>query len=307
MSRPSIHSFLRYGHALLASGVAVTSLCLAAGGCGDTVHNNEGPCVAQASIDPASGCDSAKSSYYTCPGAAKPVLDAGSCTLSKVNGGFCCPLPTQVGNASQSGQIVDLITSKNVAGVTVDFGNGVSTTTDSNGNYLLQIKQNVPFDMVLSAPSYSQLTEQEWMLTGDFNAMQTHLVPASLQAPVYSGLAGYDNTKATLGVGIEVTGACKDNAGATIAIADPNAKIVYFKGIAPFPTATSVQSGAVNPSALIYNIAAGTTPAVTVTAPPGCTNIPYPYTPAGTTVTYTGKYKPSIGSSSASFFRGFVQ
>jgi hypothetical protein len=80
---------------------------------------------------------------------------------------------------------------------------------------------------------------------------------------------------------------------------------VYFKGTNPFPSATSVQSGAVNPSALIYNIAPGTLPAVTVTPPAGCTNIPYPYTVG--TVTYTGKYKPSIGSTQASFFRGFVQ
>jgi hypothetical protein len=284
--------------------VAFASLSALAS-CGDTVHDNEGPCVAQASIDPKSECDATKSSYYTCPGAAKPVLDAGSCTLSKVNGGFCCPLPTQIGNATQTGQIVDLISSKGVAGATVDFGNGLTTTTDGTGNYLLQIKQNVPFNMILNAPNYSQLTEQEWMLTGDYDATQTHLVPATLQGPVYSALASYDNTKGTLGVGIEITGACKDNAGATITIADPNAKIVYFKGITPFPSATSVQSGAVNPSALIYNIDPTTTPVVTVTPPPGCTNIPYPYTLG--TVTYTGKYKLSVGSTSASFFRGFVQ
>src|ERR1019366_7961945 len=69
MSRSSIRSFLRYGQRFLAltslvSVVAVTSLSALASGCGDTVHNNEGLCVAQASVDPKSECDATKSSYY---------------------------------------------------------------------------------------------------------------------------------------------------------------------------------------------------------------------------------------------------
>jgi hypothetical protein len=289
----------------LAAGVAIASLCSVGTGCGDTVANNEGPCVAQTTVDPASGCDATKFSYQTCPGARVPVLDAGSCTASKVHGGFCCPLPTQAGNASQNGQIVDLISSKPVAGVTVTLTAGVSGTTDSSGNYLLQVKQNTPFDMVLTAPNYAQLTEQEWMLSGDNNIGQTHLVPGGLQSAVYTALPGYDNTKSTLGVGIEITGACKDQAGAIIAFGDPNAKVLYFKGTNPDASATSVQSGAVNPSALIYNIDPSLNAKVTVTPPPGCTNIPYPYTVG--TLTYTGNFKLSTGSTNASFFRGWVQ
>ncbi|MEO7112936.1 MAG: hypothetical protein ABI183_21025 [Polyangiaceae bacterium] len=301
-------SFLRVGQAFMATGIAVASLCAASGlglGCGDTVANNEGPCVAQASIAAASGCDSTKESYYTCPGARVPTLDAGSCTLSKVHGGFCCPLPTQAGNASQNGQIVDIITSKGVAGVTVALTPGVSGTSDSAGNYLLQVPQNTPFNMVLNGPNYAQLTEQEWQLTGDFNVGPTHLVPASLQIGVYSGLPSYDDTKATLGVGVEITGACPDNAGAVITFGDPNAKIMYFKGTTPDRSATSVNSGSVNPSALIYNIDPASTAKVTITPPAGCTNVAYPYT-AGAIV-YTGNFKLSVGSSSASFFRGFIQ
>ena len=305
MSRHSIPALLRYGHVFLATGVAVGSLCLAAGGCGDTIINNEGSCVVEVVANPASGCDATKFSYYTCPGARVPTLDAGSCTLSKVNGGFCCPLPTQAGNASQSGQIVDIITNKGVAGANVTLTSDVTGTTDSSGNYLLQVKQNTPFNMVLTGGTYAQLTEQEWMLSGDFNVGQTHFVPAGLQGPVYAALPSYDNTKATLGVGIEITGACKDEGGAVIAFGDPNAKVIYFNKTNPDRNATSVNSGSINPSALIYNIDPASTAAVTVTPPPGCTNIPYPYTTG--TVTYTGKFKLSVGSSNASFFRGFVQ
>jgi hypothetical protein len=159
--------------------------------------------------------------------------------------------------------------------------------------------------MVLTGSTYAQLTEQEWMLSGDNNIGQTHFVPASLQTAVYSGLPSYDNTKSTLGVGVEITGACKDNAGAVVAVSDANAKIMYFKGTTPDVSATSVQSGSVNPSALIYNITPNTTPTITITPPAGCTNVPYPYTVG--TLTYTGKYTLSTGSSNASFFRGFVQ
>ncbi|HEX7663010.1 MAG TPA: hypothetical protein VF407_00790, partial [Polyangiaceae bacterium] len=116
---------------LVVSAAVLLGTVLFTGACGDTVHNNEGECSLQATVDPASGCDAAKESYYTCPGARQPDSDSGiACTHSKVNGGFCCPQPTAAGNGSQTGQIVDFFdATKGVAGATVDFGNGLTTTT----------------------------------------------------------------------------------------------------------------------------------------------------------------------------------
>jgi len=304
MSRSPVRSFLAVAVVSLAAFTA-----FGAAGCGDTVHNNEGACVAQSSIDPASGCDGTKSSYYTCPGAAKPALDGGACTFSKVNGGFCCPLPTAVGNGTQTGQIIDLLAKTPVVGATIDFGNGLTTTTDAKGNYSLQIVQNKPFNMTVTAPNYTQLTEQEWFLTGDYNNSTTSLVSAAINTAVSSGLPSYDATKVALGLGVYPEGACKDNGGSVITIDPPTAgKLVYFSPTGtPNTTATSVQSGALNPSALLYNIdPAAPLPKISATPPAGCTVAPYPF--ALGTVTYTGNFKllPS-GVNGQGFFRVFIQ
>lgn len=298
---------------LSCSVALVTTLVFAA--CGDSQRNNEGACVAQTSVDPASGCDSTKSSYYTCPGAAKPTLDGGACTFSNVQGGFCCPLPTQAGNGTQKGQVIDLLAKTGIANATIDFGNGITTTSDGSGNYTLQIAQNTPYSMTVTADTYTKLQEQEWFLTGDYDAKTTSIVPASLNAIVSSGLPGYDTTKVALGLGVYYNngvdytlGNCKDNAGATIAIDPPTAgTLVYFgTGHTPVSGATSVQSGAINPSALLYNLDPNAAPpTITVTPPANCTVVPYPLTIG--TLTYTGKYKllPS-GVNGQSFFRTFM-
>lgn len=297
--------------------VALVVTGLFSGACGDSARNNEGPCVAQASVDPASGCDATKDSYYTCPGALKPEIDGGgTCTFSKVQGGFCCPAPTQAGNASQKGQIIDLLTQKPIAGATVDFGNGISTQSDDTGNYTLQIKQNTPFSMTVVADNYTKLQEQEWELTGDYDAKTTSLVTASLNSTVSGGLPQYDSSKVALGIGVYYNdgtnfsqGNCHDNAGATIAIDPPTAgKLVYFsKGHLPVTSATSVQTGAINPSALLYNIdPSAPLPTITVTPPSGCTVAPYPLTVGA--ITYTGKFSllPS-GVNGQGFFRNFLE
>ena len=297
-----------------ALAVLVTGLL--AGACGDSARNNEGPCVAQTAVDPASGCDSTKFSYYTCPGAAKPSLDGGTCTFSKVQGGFCCPLPTAAGNGTQTGQIVDLTSpTTGIGGATIDFGNGISTTSGSDGKYSLQIAQNTPFMMTVKADNYTELQEQEWFLTGDYNAKTTSLVSAALNSIVSGGLPGYDSSKVALGLGVYYNdgvnytqGGCKDNAGATIAITPSTAgKLVYFSSShSPIGAATSVQSGAINPSALLYNMdPSAPLPTITVTPPANCTVAPYPLQVG--TVTYTGKYKllPS-GVNGQAFFRTFL-
>lgn len=300
----------------LSGGLAAIVVAMLFTACGDSARNNEGACVAQTAVDPASGCDTAKSSYYTCPGAAKPAIDGGTCTFSKVQGGFCCPLPTQAGNGTQTGQIVDLTSpTTGISGATIDFGNGISTTSDASGKYSLQITQNTPYSMTVTADSYTILQEQEWFLTGDYNAKTTSIVSASLNAIVSGGLPGYDNAKVALGLGVYYNdgvnytqGGCKDNGGAVIAVDPPTAgKLVYFNtGHTPVGSATSVQTGAINPSALLYNIdPSAPLPTITVTPPASCTVAPYPLQVGN--VTYTGKYKLlASGVNGQAFFRTFL-
>jgi len=212
----------------------------------------------------------------------------------------------QAANASQNGQVVDAVSAKGIVGASIDFGNGVTTTTDSSGNYLLPTKQSTPFNMVVTLADYTQLIDQEWELTGDFNAGSTRLTSSGLSNAVNGGLADYDSTKGVLGVAVEVTGACNDNAGAVVSLSDPSAgKIIYFKGTTPFPAGTSVQSGSITPSALIYNLDLATTAKVVVTPPSGCSVASFPFSQG--TVTYTGNWKVQAGSGSTSFFRVFVQ
>ncbi|MGH7327502.1 MAG: hypothetical protein ACREJX_04055, partial [Polyangiaceae bacterium] len=186
----------------------------------------------------------------------------------------------------------------------------------STGNYSQQITQNTPYSMTVTDDSYKKLQEQEWFLTGDYDAKTTSIVAAALNTVVSGSLPGYDTTKVALGLGVYYNdgvnytlGACKDNGGATIAIDPPTAgKLVYFgTGHTPAPAGTtSVQTGAINPSALLYNLdPSAPLPTITVTPPGNCTVAPYPLTIG--TLTYTGKYTllPS-GVNGQSFFRTFL-
>lgn len=208
--------------------------------------------------------------------------------------------------ATQSGQIVDAISNKGIGGATIDFGNGITTTTDSSGNYSLKTSQNTPFNTIVTAATYPQRIEQEWELTGDFMVGETAVPSGSLFGTQLSGLSEYDSTKGALEVAVEITGACTDNGGSVITLDPPSAgKIIYFDGTTPSAGATSVKSGSVAPSALVYNLDLAGTAKVSVTPPTGCSAAAFPFTQG--TVTYTGNWKVEAGSSSISFFRIFLK
>jgi hypothetical protein len=161
--------------------------------------------------------------------------------------------------------------------------------------------------MIVTATEYPQLIEQEWEITGDFNSTDpSRLTSSTISNTVEGSLADYDSTKGMLGVAVVITGACNDNGGAVISLSDPSAgKIIYFKESTPYSAGTSVQSGSVTPSALIYNLDLATTAKVVVTPPSGCTVAAFPFSQG--TVTYTGNWKVQAGSNSTSFLRVFLQ
>ncbi|MEO8873972.1 MAG: hypothetical protein ABI461_00160, partial [Polyangiaceae bacterium] len=117
-------------------------------------------------------------------------------------------------------------------------------------------------------------------------------------------------TKVALGLGAYYAGtACADNAGTTFTIDPPTAgKLVYFVPTGtPNAAATSVQSTAINPSALLYNIdPSAPKPKITAVPPPGCTVAAYPHTIGN--VTYTGNYTLlASGVNGQGFLRVFLE
>jgi len=247
---------------------------------------------------------------------APPVGDGGV-----VEGGGAEAAPGTPVN--QKGQVIELgSTATGVPNATVDVGNGTKANGDAKGNYTFQVLAKTPFHLTFSAPDHTTVLEQEWMLNGDFDRKTTSLPDVgTTNALLSGGLAELDQTKGVLSVGLFLTNACTDEAGATIALNPPGAsKIVYFRSGFPAKGATDVATGQNTPSAILYNLEPGDSFDIQVTHP-SCTKVPFPYTPTATSggapgdgpaITYTGKVQvdaanpPGATAPKTSFIRIFL-
>jgi hypothetical protein len=233
------------------------------------------------------------------PAASSPNPSGGEAGV--VDGGTP-DAPSPPGLATQKGSIVDLDTKAGVEGATVDLG-GKTAVTGDRGAYSIQVPLDTPFFMTVTGPGHLKLIEQEWKLTGDFDRQKTSFIPTSTSDTLRSTLPGYDATKATISVGLFITGACATEGGATIELDPPgNSKLKYFHG--GFPSNDTVSfAGEITPTAVFWNAEPGDNYTIKVTHPT-CTVVPYPYTDGN--ITYTGRVRGEAGDA-ASFARVFLK
>ncbi len=217
-----------------------------------------------------------------------------------VDGGTDAPSPP--GQATQKGRIIDLDSKAGVEGATVDLG-GKTAISGEKGAYAIQVPLDTNFFMTVTGPDHLKLIEQEWKLTGDFDRSTTSFIPTGTSDTLRSTLPGYDSTKATISVGLVITGACTTEGGATIEIVPAgNAKLKYFHG--GFPSNDTVSfAGEITPTAVFWNVEPGDDYTIKVTHPT-CTVIPFPYTDGP--ITYSGRARGESGDA-ASFARVFLK
>ncbi len=211
------------------------------------------------------------------------------------------PLPVDPTLATQRGIIVDLSTKHAVGGATVTAGDQV-TTTDASGAYSFTVRKGVPFQMVVTAPEYAKLIEQETTLDADFDRGKTNFVSSSTASLLLGSLAGYDERLGVLSVQLVPTGACASEGGAKVSVSPPGSALVrYFKG--GLPTGNEAVISGEFPSAVIYNTDPGVPLSVTV-AEGSCAPVTFPFTTDG--VSYTGGISTEPGLVT-SFTRVFLQ
>jgi len=224
-----------------------------------------------------------------------PYADAGSDAAGEGGGN----------TYAQTGQVVDFNTNKGVAGVTVTAGT-VTATTDATGKYTLNMPKNTAYSMMLTAPNYLKLIEQEWQLTGNADRGKTSFVDVATEQTLQNALSSYNATLAVFSLQVKKRGACASVDGATITMANQGAAIIkYFKGGFPSNTATSILEAEL-PSAVIYNVTPGTPVQITVTHPT-CKQVAFPVAdPDIPTILYTGNVTTE-GGAAASFTRLYVE
>jgi hypothetical protein len=247
---------------------------------------------------------------FGCASAPVPLMSLDGGTAGGDSGGGGDDGSVGPGMATQKGKTIDFGTMAGVAGATVTLGgpSAVSMAAPMKGVYAIAVPINTPFFMTVTGPTYVKLIEQEWEISGDYDRNTTSMIDMVTEGMLEGALPGFDMTKGVLGVGITFSAgaACKDEAGATIALATPGAsKVRYFKGGFPDGPTTAVLTGQNTPSAVIYNIDLGSDLTVNATPPTGCTLDTFPHTEG--TITYTGKAKIEGGGATTSFFRVFVK
>jgi hypothetical protein len=212
------------------------------------------------------------------------------------------PVNTDPAFVVQKGIITDFDTNKPVGGATIVAGDQ-SAMSDATGAYSLKVHKSVPFDMVVTAPNYVKLMEQDTVLDADYDRGKTTIVPLDLGTLLHNTLRGYDATLGVLSIAVLPTGNCKSVQGTKVTVSpEGQSKVTYMLKKFPSNTVEEVQDGEF-PSAVIYNLQPGVP--ITVTLNNGsCSQVPFPFTQNG--ITYDATVTTEAGDVTA-FQRLFLQ
>lgn len=214
------------------------------------------------------------------------------------------PVVPSANEVKQTGKIVRAqATDEAVEGATVAVADE-STTTNAAGEYELAVPKGTPTQMVVTAPDFYKLIEQEWIVGADLARGETQLLKTAT-ANLLAGVLNppRDPQKGLLVVSVRVQPPCASEEGATLAIDPPGqAKITYVGGSGlPDSTLSAVKQGTAF-SAIFYDVEPGATVHVTATSPT-CEQVPFPIDVDG--VTLTGNQKTEAGEA-LSFMRVYL-
>jgi len=161
---------------------------------------------------------------------------------------------SDAGVVGEHGRVVDYFNLTPLAGFTVTDGTN-TTTTDSDGRWVLPAPMGVVLAPVVTGPSYSTLQLGKAQAMADDVNVGAIPIPSTATFMTELTVTGADPSKALVQVIIAPTGACTSVAGGTLTIKSPtSASLAYFSP-SGFPGATAISDTVQNrPAAVLFNL-----------------------------------------------------
>lgn len=184
-------------------------------------------------------------SFAACSGNQAPVDAAGGMDMAGV---------AVVG---QIGRVVDYFEKTPQAGFTVTDGTN-TTTTDSDGRFVLPAPTGEKLAPVITGPSYTQLFLPEATVIDSGIDRGEIPIPTAASLNLAQQVTGADTTKAIVYITLIKTGACTSLAGGTLTVQSPAGTSVGYFTPQGLPTGSAFIDRTGNlPVAVVYNVPPG--------------------------------------------------
>jgi len=202
-------------------------------------------------------------------------------------------VPKNETETKQTGKIVKAREPEfGVPGATVAIA-GKTATTNANGEYEIIVPRNTPYQMVVTAPDYFKLREQEWLVKAEtFPRGDTTVLPNALANLLTGFLPGRDPAKGILVIRVNPRPPCTSEEGSKVSIEPKGASMFrYFSNGIPTDGRDTVKKDE-SLSVGFYNVEPGVPIKVTVDSPL-CDQLAFPVEVDG--ITYTGVQQTEAG------------
>ena len=158
------------------------------------------------------------------------------------------------GVVGQHGRVIDYFNLTPLAGFTVTDGAN-TTTTDSDGGFVLPAPTGATLAPTVTGPSYSTLQLAKAQAMGTDVDLGAVPIPSTATFMTELSVIGADTSKALVQVIIVPTGSCTSVAGGTVTLNSPkSASLAYFSP-SGFPVATQIYDTVQNrPSVVLFNL-----------------------------------------------------
>jgi hypothetical protein len=235
------------------------------------------------------GCSSSPDSKS----GSSPESDSGP----SVNDAGPGHLEASPGTSVEHGIMVDYETLTPVQGLTVT-DNGLSATTDANGEWSLTVPQGASLQpTVTNGSSYSRLLFPDATAMASDIDFSTVVIPdSSTYGLEETVLTDMDTSKALVQVVVVTQPSCASAAGGTLSVTSPSgASLEYFEPTSASPSSSltsfqTVKQG--RPVAVVYNIDPSATLSLQVSHPT-CKQVAFPVTYGGRQYTGTVRLSPA--------------
>jgi hypothetical protein len=190
--------------------------------------------------------------------------------------------------------MVDYETLDAVPGLTMS-DNGLSTTTDANGEWSLTVPRGASLQPTVTSSTYSRLLFPDSTAVGSDIDFSTVVIPDSDTYSLEEQVLSLDTSKALVQIVVITLPSCASAVGGTLSIASPSgASLAYFNTAAlPVTTISSFQAvKPPRPVAVVYDVDPGATLSLQVSHPT-CTQAPFPVTYGGREYAGTVRLQPA--------------
>jgi hypothetical protein len=199
------------------------------------------------------------------------------------------------GTSVEHGEMVDYETLSPVQGLTVT-DNGLSTTTDANGQWSLTVPTGATLQPTVTSSTYSRLLFPDSIAVAADIDFSTVVIPDSNTYSLEESVLDMDTSKALVQLVVLTQSSCASAVGGTVSVTSPSgARLAYFDATSATPSTTLSSFQAVKPArpvAVIYDIDSSATLSLQVSHPT-CKQVPFPVAYGGRQYEGTVRLSPA--------------